>query len=601
MSWVCQRPWHFALGLGVSVLTSGCFSSEKVEAKTEVCQSAAVQNPPYVLSGRVQYGYVPTQAIGSYAGKLDYSNIALRPARRVLVQALDNCGTVVTERATYDDGTFTLAVPGNTVSLSVAAQLKSGNYAGTGFCNGATWDVKVVDNTRSKAIWTYKPQLSFSQDAQGIAIDIPLAHNGSVYTNRAAAPFALVDTAVSAIEKVCQASPDTDFPSVLINWSPENRPVSGEKAYGQITTSHFTVEAWDGVALPQLYILGKEGVDTDEYDDHVVAHEFGHYLENSLYRSDTIGGSHGSGDMLDPRVAFGEGYGNAFSGMTFNNPTYIDTYGFAQGNGFSIQVAQAPGSLQNRGIHSEASAQYLLWKLYDNMDGVANSGSYLRIDDILRNFQKTTPAFTSLQSFASYYNAKYGSSAQQLQSLWSTGAVGLVGLDLPYHSLCPGSCLGSGDVADPFDADVDLGNEMDGTRTYGITRDAAFWNPYRVITPGMNGATGHDVIDAGPHPVRSYLYNKLGYVRWYRYHHELANAAGVRVDVALGGGKSCGIDYTDMVVYHKGTIVASDWGFGGCPSVQWIAQPGQDYVITVDGLQLDTSGAVPSFSLTVTR
>jgi hypothetical protein len=147
----------------------------------------------------------------------------------------------------------------------------------------------------------------------------------------------------------------------------------------------------------------------------------------------------------------------------------------------------------------------------------------------------------------------------------------------------------------------DLGAVMAATRSYGVVRDAAFWNPYRKLEPGYNAPTGHDVIEGGPHQSSSYPFNKLGYVRWYRYHHELASASGVRVDVALGGGRSCGIDYTDMVVYHKGVLVASDWGFGGCPTVQWVAQPGQDYVISVEGLQSGASGSVPSFSLTVTR
>lgn len=595
-----------AFVLLASALLQGCFEPEVGEPKSVPCTVSAEDSAGslFTLSGTVRYGHVATQ---TGPVKLNYtSGITLRPARRVLVQALDTCGDVVVEKPTDDSGRFTLQVPGGRVKVVVAAQLKDNSYAGTGYCAGARWDVRVVDNTHSKDIWNYDPGVSASQDTSSINIDIPLSHNGTSYTNRSAAPFALADTIVNALEKVCQAVPATNFPAVLVNWSPNNRPTPGDKTLGEITTSHFTVEAWSGLSYPQLYILGKEGVDTDEYDDHVVAHEFGHYLENSIYRSDTIGGSHGPGDMLDPRVAFGEGYGNAFSAMTFDNSLYIDTYGSRQASGFSINVASAPSSDQDRGIHSEKSAQYFLWKLYDN-----HSRSFQRIDYVLRNYQKSSAALTSLLTFASYYNKLYGGAADNLQTLWTSGTT----LNLPYNALCAGTCSGSGDTEDPFDKDGDLGAAMSGSRTYSVTvyptplptplptsgvRAAEFWNPYRELLAGTNAATAHEVIDAGPNS--SYFPNKLGYVRLYRYLHNTGSNGAVRITLALGGGRNCNDeDYTDMVVYDAGRVVASDWSLGGCPDVQFSAVNGKEYVITVEGVQDSRSLGVPSYSITVAR
>ena len=65
--------------------------------------------------------------------------------------------------------------------------------------------------------------------------------------------------------------------------------------------------------------------DTDEFDQHVIAHEFGHYIENNFSRADNIGGSHGLGDKLDPRVAFGEGFGYAFAAIVLNDPVARDS------------------------------------------------------------------------------------------------------------------------------------------------------------------------------------------------------------------------------------------------------------------------------------
>jgi len=78
---------------------------------------------------------------------------------------------------------------------------------------------------------------------------------------------------------------------------------------------------------PVIRILGDENNDTDEYDAHVVVHEFGHYFENSLSRADSIGGPHTQSDRLDARIAFGEGWGNALSGMILDDPVYRDSSG----------------------------------------------------------------------------------------------------------------------------------------------------------------------------------------------------------------------------------------------------------------------------------
>ena len=74
------------------------------------------------------------------------------------------------------------------------------------------------------------------------------------------------------------------------------------------------------------------------FDQHVVVHEFGHYFENQLARSDSIGGAHSEGDFLDPTVAFSEGWGNAFSAIVLGDTVYRDSGGPSQGSGFSFDV-----------------------------------------------------------------------------------------------------------------------------------------------------------------------------------------------------------------------------------------------------------------------
>ena len=128
-------------------------------------------------------------------------------------------------------------------------------------------------------------------------------------------------------------------------WSTENRPASGDDDYddGQIGSTFYQSE--DGASPKGMYVLGDDGVDTDEYDTHVLAHEFMHFIEYTIGRSDSIGGVHARGDKLDLRVAFSEGFGNAFSGMALGDPVYRDSQDAAQGDGFDLTSKAMPGRI----------------------------------------------------------------------------------------------------------------------------------------------------------------------------------------------------------------------------------------------------------------
>jgi len=66
--------------------------------------------------------------------------------------------------------------------------------------------------------------------------------------------------------------------------------------------------------------------DTDEYDDAVVAHEYGHFLLNHFSHDDSPGGVHFLSDNgQDIRLSWSEGWGNFFSSAMRGSPLYVDT------------------------------------------------------------------------------------------------------------------------------------------------------------------------------------------------------------------------------------------------------------------------------------
>ena len=162
---------------------------------------------------------------------------------------------------------------------------------------------------------------------------------------------------------------------------------------------------------PQLIVLSANvGEDTDEFDQHVIAHEFGHYIEANFSRADNIGGAHAIGDKLDIRVAFGEGFGYAFSAMVLGDPLAVDTFvddacpDSQCSSTFNVETnppSADPGSGEFGCWCSESSVWSILWDLYDTNadpnDTVALG--FQPLWNVLTNSQRTTPAFTSLFSF----------------------------------------------------------------------------------------------------------------------------------------------------------------------------------------------------------
>ena len=145
-----------------------------------------------------------------------------------------------------------------------------------------------------------------------------------------------------------------------------------------------------------IYLVGAANQDTDEYDRHVIAHEFGHYLEDQFSRSDSFGGSHALTDQLDMRVAFGEAWGSAFAAMVTAQEIYVDTHSAGQARAFSFDLEQSPSRINpNPGWFNEESLQSLLFDLYDNGRDVPRGTT--SVDDLALGFGPIWAVFTNEQ------------------------------------------------------------------------------------------------------------------------------------------------------------------------------------------------------------
>ena len=308
------------------------------------------------ISGAVTFDLVPSNT--STSG-LNYNATSQEPARGVVVEVLNSGGTILFSDVTDDAGNYSFTVDsGTNVRIRAKAQMLQ--------TSGAQWDVRVIDNTSSDSLYAIQGALSSSGTTNSTRnLHAASGWGGSGYTStRAAAPFAILNPIYDTVQKFAAVDPDIVFPLTRFGWSTSNRAAAGNPALGEISTSSY-------VGNGQIFILGDANSDTDEYDDHVVVHEWGHYYEDQISRADSLGGPHGSADRLDMRVAMGEGWGNALSGIITDDPYYRDSFGNQQSQGFSINVEN--NSYVNEGWFNEGSVQSIIYDIYDVTDDGADA------------------------------------------------------------------------------------------------------------------------------------------------------------------------------------------------------------------------------------
>jgi len=378
-------------------------TAEDLAGNTGTAELPVTVNPPgtsVTISGSITFDHVPFNAATS---ALNYNSITQDPAPGLTLEALNRNGDILQTTTTDANGDYSVTVDPNTdVRIRVKAQMIQ--------TSGAQWNVRVVDNTSSGALYSLQGAISNSGTVNSTRnLNAASGWGGSSYTStRAAAPFAILAPIYESIQRVVAVDSDVIFPAIDFNWSVSNRAGMNSNvsfavniANGDIGTSSY-ISSSNGNR--RILILGDEENDTDEYDEHVVIHEWGHYFEDQLSRSDSIGGPHGQGDRLDPRVALGEGFGNALSGIMTDDPFYRDSFGSGQGSGFAIDVER--NAQTNEGWFNEGSTQSILYDIYDaDDDGVDTiSAGLAPIYNVLTSSSyRSSPFFTTIFGFLEEY------------------------------------------------------------------------------------------------------------------------------------------------------------------------------------------------------
>ncbi len=314
----------------------------KVRLRSAGLESAPVElqvlpvdnSPTQVVNGRAFYQKIEVGDAG-----LDPRRTSMVPVRNARVEVFDVAlQAVVSVSETDALGRFRVAAPaGRAVSIRVISRLRS-------------IDLLVADNTNNSALYAISADVDMRDAPSNILL---------VDSTRVSGAFNILEAVQRGNDTVHLADPAITPLPLTVFWSVRNASRTGDVREGAVGTTHFDLNS--GTA----FVVGDRGTDSDEFDDSVILHEYAHLLAARFSRDDSPGGSHRLGDMLDPRLAWSEGFANFFSSAARNDRVYRDSNGPEGSRILRYDLEENVPAGDRPGYWSEASVQGLLWDLYD--------------------------------------------------------------------------------------------------------------------------------------------------------------------------------------------------------------------------------------------
>lgn len=312
------------------------------------------------------------------------------------VHIVDSSGSIIQCGETDVNGAFSLAIPQVIGSYSVQVYSRAFNNK---------YKASVMKDIYDSQPYVIAKSFTINSAVASVSISAPFVASARVSENAdlPGGAFNILANIFWANEFMRAQSSNSSFVAdkVSIYWKAGFNPYSYFSAPNVLAS--FYVGSED-----RLYILGgKNGdvkaSDTDHFDDSIILHEYGHFLEARYGRSDTPGGSHNGNFIIDPRLAWSEGWANYFQAAVQNNisysnsysgpkkgntgfTAYIDTLGFGgdsvegSGSSYGIQINRNLAELNsaavydksstNEGIFREFSISRSLFKTMTNAGGL---------------------------------------------------------------------------------------------------------------------------------------------------------------------------------------------------------------------------------------
>ena len=358
--------------------SGGGSSSSSSQAPLPYCETVTSYSDSITLTGTAKYEY-RTNGNGAVA--------TAKPIRHAEIRVLNSSGTILQCGETSANGTFSLSLPNNGEAATVYITSRSFNNHLKAY---------VLNNPTNNSF-------------HSISTSVTLNSSKSIGTLKAPATGTLPGGAFNILDKLldandflrdetdgctttfAQCTPFTVAPLVTAYWTAGVNP--GVYVGGGVVSFYIPTDR-------ELYILGGidgnvDSSDTDHFDDSIILHEYGHFLEDVYSRTNSPGGAHNGNTILDPRLAWGEGWANYFQAAVTGNPVYRDTFGTPLGlSGVYFNENLESGtddsaSTLGEGNFREFAITRALWDITDtNNEGAG-------VDETSSSFSEFWTVFTS--------------------------------------------------------------------------------------------------------------------------------------------------------------------------------------------------------------
>jgi hypothetical protein len=364
-----------------------------------------VSNPATAttITATAQYKYRQVSAAG--LGNPVTANI-----RYAEVAVLDSSGNSVQCGETDGSGAISINIPRTAGTYTLKVYSRADN---------THLKASVLNNPSSMTPYSISASFTLAGSETSKAVTLPVAsHTGTLEGGGfnildqiyLANEFIRNNSTCASLGNVCTAF--TVAPKVRIFWTPGLSPGA---YYGSPTASISFYIANDetdyGMATGMYLMGGVNGstcVDTDHYDDSVIIHEYGHFLEKSFAYSNSPGGSHNGNAVIDPRLAWSEGWANFLQGAVRGDNHYIDTTGnidCSGGTGVNVnlnlenivagQDAVNSSTFLGEGVFREVSVSRVLWDTMESKVGGDGYGANVGFAYIWKVFSDATSGFRS--------------------------------------------------------------------------------------------------------------------------------------------------------------------------------------------------------------
>ncbi len=253
------------------------------------------------------------------------TNPSARPIRFAEIAVKDATGIIVQCAETRADGSFSFELQEDSGNYTVELRARSKNLRSQAY---------ILNNPTENA------QHFLVATIGSRATDASMLFRARVHDRLLGGAFNILDQLLNAQDYLRAQTAACDVPTapsyfpgcvplmsapmVTVYWSPGVSPAVYVGTTGSISFYINTKR--------EMYLQGGENgnvtsSDMDHFDNSVIIHEYAHFLEDVYGRPDSPGGSHNGDSIIDPRLAWGEGWANFFQAAVTGEPVYRDTYG----------------------------------------------------------------------------------------------------------------------------------------------------------------------------------------------------------------------------------------------------------------------------------